>query len=575
MPGVPALPAIGDCSWNLGGAARDVETAYADWRRHDNVRRLWDGDASLWTGADEGRWLGWLHILDRRRELVAALYAVVQGTAAYRHAVLLGMGGSSLCPEVLRRTFGPVAKHPELVVLDSTSPDQVRSVARRIDPARTLFVVSSKSGTTTETNVFCEYFLAQARAAGVDSPASHFMAITDPGSKLETWATQTGFRAVLHGVPEIGGRYSALSNFGMAPGAIAGVNVGDMLERAAAMARACGPDVPPEANPAVALGVVLGVLARAGRDKLTLVLSSEIASLGAWLEQLMAESTGKNGMGIVPIDGEALGAPEVYGDDRVFVCTRLRGSADAAMEAALRALEAAGQPVVRITLADRLDLGQEFFRWEMATAAAGAVLGIHPFDQPDVEASKVATRRLTAAYEKEGRAPAEEPMWSGDGVAVFADPRNAETLRPPVPSFESFLQAHLQRLGRGDTFTLQAYLEMNAENERRLQEVRHLVRDARRVATTLGFGPRFLHSTGQLHKGGSDAGIFLQLTAEPSQDLPIPGRAYSFGLLQRFQSEGDLAVLAARGRRVLRLHLGTDVAGNLERLRDCVEKLGA
>ena len=562
--------------WSLGEAASAVQAALEEWRARDQVGRLWRGDTSLWTGGDEARWLGWLDVVGRMRDEVALLgkLATDVRAAGTAHVVLLGMGGSSLCPEVLRRTFGPVRGWPELLVLDSTVPAQVQSIDQSIDPARTLFVVSSKSGTTIEPNVFLEFFLARVRAAvGDDTAGSHFVAITDPGTELEAKARRAGFRAVLYGEPAIGGRYSALSHFGMAPAALMGVGVKEFLDRTAQMVEACGPDVPPAENPGVALGIILGTLAKRGRDKVTLVVSPGIAGLGAWLEQLLAESTGKHGKGLVPVADEVLEPPSVYGADRVFVYTRLQPVPAAEQDAAIRALAAAGHPVVRLDVEEKLDLGQEFFRWEIATAVAGSLLGIDPFDQPDVEASKVATRNLMAAFEKSGELPEERPFRCEGKLALFADERNAAALLAATrgDAVADVIAAHLGRLQPGDYFAVNAYLEMSALILHELQALRHRVRDTRRVATTLGFGPRFLHSTGQLHKGGPNRGVFLQLTAADSVDLPIPGRNYGFGALARFQALGDFQVLCARDRRILRVHLGPDVLAGVRQLRALVD----
>ena len=569
---------LGTWGWNLGAASAAVQAELAAWREQDKVRRLWAGDTSLWTRSDENRWLGWMRLLDGADGGSNAAAPLVQlasevVAAGFRQVVVLGMGGSSLCPEVLSQTFAPAPGFPALLVLDSTDPQQVRSLEQRLDPAHTLFLVSSKSGTTTEPHVFYEYFFARVQeAVGAERAPGHFVAITDPGSKLQALAERLTFRRVVPGAPDIGGRYSALSPFGMCPAALMGLDVAAILRRAAHMARACGPEVPPETNPGVALGVALGTLARQGRDKLTFVASPHLASLGGWLEQLVAESTGKNGIGIVPVDGETLGKPFVYGDDRVFVATHLAEEAGGAEAAALQALADAGHPVVRITMQHPLDLGQEFFRWEIATAVAGSVLGLHPFDQPDVEAAKVATRALTAAYEKDGRLPEENLLLEEGSLRLFAAPAHARQLlaAAPSPGLDALLAAHLQLLRPGDYFALLAYLEMNAAHRRELLEMGRRVRDGKRVATTLGFGPRFLHSTGQLHKGGPNTGVFLQVTAESKADVPIPGRPYGFGLLESFQAGGDFAVLAERGRRVLRVHLSGDVGRSLARLRDLV-----
>ncbi|MFQ5599821.1 MAG: bifunctional transaldolase/phosoglucose isomerase [Candidatus Krumholzibacteriia bacterium] len=567
-------------TWSLGDAESDVQRTFADWRASGKVQRLWRGDTSLWSGTDEDQWLGWLGVVEKQQRHGEALQRAVRDArgAGFAHVLVLGMGGSSLCPEVMGRTFGPVPGAPELLVLDSTVPAQVSALRARIDPAKTLFIVASKSGGTTEPNAFKQYFFDEVqKAVGPEKAGSHFIAITDPGTGLDELAKSERFRSILHGVPSIGGRYSALSNFGMAPSALMGVDVAAFLERAGIMVRACAPSVPPEENPGVALGIILGTLALRGRDKVTLVTSPGIASLGAWLEQLLAESTGKQGKGLVPVDGEELGPPDVYGDDRLFVYVRLDGAAAPEQDAAVDALESAGHPVVRVALEQTMDLGQEFFRWEVATAVAGSVLGINAFNQPDVEASKVATRRLTAAYEETGQLPEETPLHREGDLSLFTDGGNAEAIGAAAASgsLEALLAAHLGRIGKDDYFAINAYVEMNADNRDELQAIRHAVRNRHRVATTLGFGPRFLHSTGQLHKGGPNNGVFVQVTSEDAQDLPVPGRKYSFGVLKRFQAQGDFEVLSERERRVLRVHLGPDAPAGLRKLRALVEAISA
>ena len=560
----------------LGGARAAVETVLEDWRRGGKVRRLWAGDASLWTGGDEGRWLGWLRVVEEGLGGAARLAALGQEARreGFRHLVLLGMGGSSLCPDVLRQTFGVIEGHPELRVLDSTVPAQVKRVADAVDPAHTLFVVASKSGSTVEPNVMKALFFERvSQAVGAERAGRHFVAITDPGTRMEQVALSEGFRHVVYGDPTIGGRFSALSPFGMAPAAWMGLDPRDWLERAREMVRSCGAFVPPAANPGVALGATMGTLASQGRDKLTFVLSPGIASLGGWLEQLVAESTGKQGRGIVPVDGEALGSPSVYGADRAFVYLRLSGAASAAQDAGVRALEEAGHPVVRIEVADARNLGQEFFRFEIATAVAGALLGIDAFDQPDVEAAKVAARRLTAEYEETGRLQPETPLLELVGLRLFASPRERERLAAgAAQGLPGVLAAHLALLAPGDYFALNAFVERCEAHDVELQRMRHAVRDAKRVATTLGYGPRFLHSTGQLHKGGPPSGVFLQITADDAEDVAIPGQRTSFGVLAQAQARGDFDVLVERGRRILRVHLGSDVPAGLGRLRAGLER---
>lgn len=553
-----------------------VNDSVEDWRIRGNVRRLWGRDSALWTSADESQWMDWLAIPEdqiahkHHLESIAA-DARQQG---FTDAVVLGMGGSSLCPEVMAETFGAIKGSPKLHVLDSTDPAQVKSVESRINLPKTLFIVSSKSGSTLEPNIFKDYFYARAvEALGKERAGSHFIAITDPGSKLQAVAQGDGFQQVFSGVPGIGGRYSALSDFGMVPAAVMGVDVPKLLDNAETMATSCSSCVPIDKNPGVRLGHILGALAKHGRDKVTLTASPGIQDFSAWLEQLLAESTGKQGRGIIPVAGERLGPPEVYGNDRLFVYLRLESGADPAQDAATERLEKAGQPVVRIALQDRYGLGQEFFRWEFSTAVAGSVLGINPFNQPDVEASKVATRKLTAEYEKSGKLPSEAPLLEEGGIKLYADPGNAPALtQKGGKTLAAILRAHLGRLEAGDYFALLAYVEMNQAHDEKLQVIRHAVRDAKRVATCVGFGPRFLHSTGQAYKGGPNSGVFLQVTADDAVDLAVPGHKFTFGVVKAAQARGDLQVLAERKRRLLRVHLGSDVKAGLEKLAGAVKE---
>lgn len=560
-------------TWSLG---KDADAAVAktidEWRASGKVRRLWRHDASLWTGGDEAEWMGWMHVVDgqlEHPEQIDELSRIVRESNC-RHVLLLGMGGSSLCPEVLKKTFGALPGAPELLVLDSTVPAQVARFAKMIDPAKTLFIVASKSGSTTEPNVFKQFFMELAQKAGGNAPA-RFIAITDPGTKMHKLAKQESFRHIAYGVPSIGGRYSALSNFGVVPAIAMGLDVKKLLHSSEIMVHACGPAVPPEANPGIALGVVMGTMALRGQNKLTLIASPAIESLGSWLEQLLAESTGKDGKGIVPVALEPIGAPEVYGDDRLFVYVRLDAAPDRAQDSAVDALEKAGKPVVRIRLDDRFEIGQEFFRWEIATAVAGAVIGIHPFNQPDVEAAKIATRSLTEAYEKTGTLPAEKPALKVESMAFFADSGlngSAASAKDAV----TLLREHFKRIKPGDYFAVNAYVDMNDANDAEIALLRLAVRDKKRVATTVGYGPRFLHSTGQLHKGGPNSGVFLQITSDDAADLAIPGQKFTFGVLKQFQALGDFGVLCDRKRRILRVHLGADVAAGLRKLRAAVDQ---
>jgi len=564
--------------WSVGEHQAAVAAAIEDWRQGGKIRRLWHRDAALWTGADEAKWLAWLDAVHDQLDHVQALgdFQADIRRGGFTHALLIGMGGSSLGPEVLAQTFGPKPDYPELHVLDSTDPSQVRSFEAKLDLARTLFIVSSKSGSTLEPNILKQYFFERAKeAVGADRVGSRFVAVTDPGSKMQQVAEQDRFRNIFFGNPGIGGRYSVLSHFGTVPAAAMGLDVRRFLEATEEMIRACGPAVPPEANPGVTLGCIMGVLGNAGRDKVTVVASPGIADFGAWLEQLVAESTGKHGKGLIPLEGEPLGAPRVYGDDRLFAYLRLDDEADAVQDAAIDALEKAGQPVVRIAIADRHLLGQEFFRWEIATATAGAIIGINPFDQPDVEASKVKTRALTSAYEQSGALPAETPLLEDQGIKLYADPANADALAKAAtaPTLDAYIAAHLTRLTAGDYCAFLAYIEHSPAHVRALTAMRRMIRDDKRVATCVGFGPRFLHSTGQAYKGGPNSGVFLQITCDEAHDLPVPDQKYSFGIVKAAQARGDFDVLAERGRRALRIHLGVDVEAGLARLAAAIERV--
>jgi transaldolase/glucose-6-phosphate isomerase len=458
------------------------------------------------------------------------------------------MGGSSLAPEVFQRTFGNAAGSPELTVLDSTHPGAVAAVRAHIDPQTTWFVLSSKSGTTLEPLSFFRYFWAE--VSSVSKPAGrHFVAITDPSTPLEGLARSRGFRRLFHGLPDVGGRYSALTAFGVVPAALIGLDVERLLDRAWTMAEACASCVPEPSNPGLVLGAALGELARAGRDKVTFFTSPRLAAFPAWLEQLIAESTGKQGKGIVPIADEPLGEPGAYGTDRVFVTIDVRGHPYAAAQTIVERLQSLGHPVIRIQLSDAFDLGQEIFRWEFAVPVAGIVLGIQPFDQPDVQLAKDLARQAMAAA---GAGPA---AGAARSVAVSAE---AET--------QSALREWLASVRPHDYIGLQAYIAPTDRTTALLEEVRTHLRDRLRAATTLGYGPRFLHSTGQLHKGGSDTGIFLQLVDEPAADLPVPETDYTFGALIRAQALGDYQALVQRGRRVLRLQLGANAEAGLRTL---------
>ena len=551
-----------------------VQSTLKDWQTNNKMARLWRGDPSLWTGDDEDKWVGWLPIVEDQLAHLKQLNdaAADAAKAGFAYALLLGMGGSSLCPEVLKITYGKQAGHPELHVLDSTDPAQIKSIESQVDLAKTLCIVASKSGSTLEPNIFKQYFFDRMQqTVGKDKAGEHFIAITDPGSKMQQVAERDHFRKIFFGVASIGGRYSALSNFGMVPAAIMGLDLNKFLQRTNEMVQACKPEVPADQNPGAVLGAILGTLGNLGRNKVTIITSPGIHDLGAWLEQLIAESTGKIGKGLVPVDREALGAPEVYGSDRVFVHLRLANEPDTAQKQKLDILRTGGHPVVEIELADTYDLGQEFFRWEIATAVAGSILKINPFNQPDVEASKIVTRQLTEEYEKSGKLPEEAPLFDDGNIKLFTDERNAANLNKLAGNDRSligFLRAHLSQFNPGDYMALLGYIQMNDAHEESLQAIRHAVRDRKHVATCLGFGPRFLHSTGQAYKGGPNTGIFLQITCDDANDLPVPGQKYTFGIVKAAQARGDFQVLADRKRRALRVHLPKDVDAGLRKLQE-------
>jgi len=523
--------------YSLGRLQPVVDAQVAKLQKEDAPRRLWAKDSSLWSSDLAKRQeihdrLGWLDVADKMLEHSHQFTALAKYGRAYSDVVLLGMGGSSLCPDVLRNTFGAVKGHPRLHVLDTTDPATILSVRSKIRIGTTLFIVASKSGETTETLSHFAYFWAQTKGKG-----RQFAAITDPGTSLEKLAKDHGFRWIFPNPPDIGGRYSALSYFGLVPGALMGVNVIEMLERAIEMQHSCADSVPVDKNPGVWLGAVMGKLATQGRNKLTLIASPKIATFGYWVEQLIAESTGKEGKGIVPIEGEPLGKPAVYGDDRLFVYIRM---ATDAPNRAVQALEKAGQPVVTLTMRDKLDLGGEFFRWEVATAIAGGVLGIDAFDQPNVQESKDNTKKVLALFKQKGKLPAAESI--------------------PASKAKAGIASLLKKAKRGAYFATMAYTARTPGSEAAIAAIRAAVRDKTRIATTAGYGPRFLHSTGQLHKGGPKTGLFLQIVQEDTKDVKIPGQPFSFSVLKQAQSLGDLQSLTSRRLPVLRVTLGRDPA---------------
>jgi transaldolase/glucose-6-phosphate isomerase len=547
------------------------------WQDEHKMQRLWAHDASLWTGSDESEWMGWLNVAIEKEEIPRIEFLSNElKTNNMTDIVLMGMGGSSLCPAMMANTFGKIVGYPKLHILDSTDPAQIRHLEERITLDKTFFIVSSKSGNTLEPNIFKDYFYGRLETfLDKKEIPNRFLAITDPGTALDTLATEQKFKAVFYGVPSIGGRYSALSNFGMVPSGLMGINLNEFISHVEDMQQACSASVRADQNPGLVLGVILGVCATHGKDKVTLIASPDINSLGAWLEQLLAESTGKQGKGLVPVDQEPLGAPDVYGKDRVFVYIRLESAPDLSQDEAVNRLEQAGFVVVRLSLSDKMHLGAELFRWEIATDVAGSILGINPFNQPDVEESKILTLQLTKEYEKTGKLPPQKSFFSEDGISLFTNENNLQELNHQLdgpPSLISYLKAHLNRVKPGDYTDLSAFIEMSAEHAFLLQASRTLIRDTKKVATCLGFGPRFLHSTGQAYKGGANTGVFLQITADHSDDLAIPGHHFTFGVVISAQAQADFEVLGKRSRRVLCIHLGSNVKKGLQQLQDLIKQ---
>ncbi len=558
---------------SLGRYSSAVQRALAEAQEANAIARIWEKDPTLWrSDAAEQRVisnsLGWLTVADEMKAAVPDLQQLAKHVRddGFKHVMVCGMGGSSLCPEVLAQTFGPQTGFPRLLVLDSTDPDVIANFQSQIDVERCLFVIASKSGTTTEPLVFYKYWFAQV-AERVSNAGDSFVLITDPGSPLADEAKQKKFRRVFLNQPTIGGRYSALSYFGMVPAALMGLDIERLLDSGRSMTALCGPKTPPTKNPSAVLGAAMAECAKAGRDKLTLVTDSEIGSLGLWIEQLVAESTGKEGKGILPVNGEELGPPEVYSDDRLFIYLSV-GEPDQQIVSSLEALSSAGHPIVHRTLDDLYDLGAEFFLWEFATAFAGWRLGINPFDQPNVQESKDATRRLLQEFTTQGELPEPAPLINEGVLKIFASDRSRALLS--TDSILDTLRTHLASAQPGDYLAFLNYVEETPAIEATIQSIRMYLRDRTRCATTTGYGPRFLHSTGQLHKGGPDSGVFIQITAPDETDLPIPGEPYSFGVLKQAQALGDFESLNAKGRRAIRVELGEETLAGLTRLEELI-----
>ncbi len=562
---------------SLGTYKSEVQETMKNLQSQDFVRRLWAKDASLWH-SEPGHQkiirnaLGWLNISKQQVQHIPRLKSVAEEikNAGFKYLLLLGVGGSSLCPEACRMTFGVVPGYPKLHVLDSTVPSQVKNFEERVDLERTLCIVVSKSGATTEPLVFQKYFFERMRQIKGERAGENFIAITDPGSFLEQVAKELKFRHIFPGALEIGGRYSALSNFGLVPAALMGVNIEHFIQRAERMRHSCDSTVPVAENPGIELGVVLGTLAKANRDKVTLITSPALSDLGAWLEQLIAESTGKEDKGIVPIHDEPLGEIVSYGDDRFFAYIRYTDGADLKQDDRVEALKEAGYPVIQIDVADLINLGQEFFRWEIATATAGSLMGINAFDQPNVQESKDYTISYLEEFKKSGQLPEEFPVVTDGDIRIFVDRANRQVFEG-ASTLEQIILAQLNRVRSGDYVAINAYVERTPSVHDSFQNIRTMVRNAKRVATTLGYGPRLLHSTGQLHKGGKNSGVFIQVTSDAAQDFAFTGESYSFGVLAAAQALGDMKSLNSRNRRVIRIHLGADVESGLSRLQAAVE----
>jgi transaldolase/glucose-6-phosphate isomerase len=542
-----------------------VQKELDEWQKADKIARVWRKDASVWTNEDEAKWLGWLDSVAAELDKIQEYRDFAADAKNFSDIALLGMGGSSLCPEVLSITFGKKNFH----ILDSTVPAQIKTLESHLDLADTLFIVASKSGSTLEPNTFKQFFFERvSEKVGRENAGKQFVAITDPNSKMQKVAETDNFRKIFFGNAEIGGRFSALSPFGIAAGAAMGLDVEDFLRRAQEMVEACKSNDSNE-NPGAILGTILGVCQREGRDKLTIFTSPEIYDVGAWLEQLIAESTGKNGVSIIPVDREPVQSFEDYGDDRVFAYLKLKDTSDDSLDEKVSALEAKNHPTVKIELASSANLGQEFFRWEFATAVAGAIMQINPFNQPDVEAAKIEAKKLTEEYEEKGELPQETPFFEEGEIKLFTSEDYAAELDKYVgesKTLKKYLEAHIAHLQANDYFAVLAYVEMNEENERLLQAIREKVLQSKLVATCLGFGPRFLHSTGQAYKGGAPSGVFLQITSDNAEDLPVPNQKYTFGVVCAAQARGDFQVLLDRKRRALRVHIGADVKNGLEKI---------
>jgi glucose-6-phosphate isomerase len=575
-------------SFNLpADLQKSLVQASKDWQDSGNTRKLWSKDQSLWNMQDdainEGHHdaedhLAWLDSLDRQQQDLPQLRDL-QGdvrSASFESVVLLGMGGEALCAQVIAQAFGRLSGFPAIYFLDTVDPEPIKRLRESLDLAKTLFLVSSKSGNTLETNPLKSWFFDQMKTAVGNEAGSHFLAITDPDSRLQQSAQEDNFKRVFLSEPSITGPYTALCNFGMVPAAVLGLDLPRWLEQASQASKACQSDDTVE-NPGIHLGLLLGAAALQKRDKLTLISSSQPNGLGAWIEQLLATSTGKDAKGIIPICGEHIAPPSHYGKDRLFVCMQLAGEENADLERQLAKLQQAGHPLLRLRLDSPYDLAQQFFIWQVAAFVAAAVLSVRPFDQPDIEAASIETRMRLDDFQETGKLKSAEPIYAegGDhGALLYASRKYAARLRKAAgskPRLEQLLKAHLDQIRTGDYFAVLAYLPDTEQNQQAIQYFRHQVRGAKKTATCLGFGAAALHATGQLFKGGPNTGVFLQITADQNADVPIPSSKYSFGILSDALAAGDLEVLEQRGRRIVRVHLSSDIKTGLRRLSETIE----
>jgi len=565
---------------SCGELATEVNATISSMTEKQIAKHLFDKDPTLWKKDPEqirdiSERLGWLTLPDNFTKNVDDInsFSIEIEDEGYTHTVLLGMGGSSLCSEVARETFGTAKGYLQLLVLDNTDPAAILEIENNINIDKTLFIVASKSGNTEETLSFFRYFYSQLEKKKKESPGNNFIAITDPGTPLVKIAEQYQFRKVFLNQPDLGGRYSVLSDFGLVPMALMGIDIGALLSSAKQMEDSCKSES--TGNPGISLGVVLGICQHHGRDKVTFVLSSSINSFGYWVEQLLAESTGKEGRGLIPVNGEQPGSPEVYGNDRIFIHMYIPTDNNESDEKKLNALETSGHPVVRIKVANKIALGGEYYRWEMATAVAGIIMGINAFDQPNVEESKENTRQLLSGWVKQGAFKKADPILNKDNISIYAGKKARQIPSKNYDSPGEFVWGFTILAKPNDYVALLPYFLMTDSRTKMLQTWRMQMRNGLKTATTLLNGPRYLHSTGQLHKGGPDTGLYIILIGDEQQDLAIPGEKFGFSILHQAQALGDFRSLDDKGRRVIRVHLGKDIDAGLSELWQSIQDAGS